>query len=270
MPAVNTLDTDDKPSGGAAYDRPSKTRLKQDSHALQDLGEALVELPENRLDGLAISEPLLDAVREYKRTRSHEGRRRQMQYIGKLMRKADPEPLREAVAAFKLPSAEETLKLHQAEAWREQLIADDAALTRWAADFPHSDLQQLRRLIRAARQVVLVTDSSKWGSTSLTRVAPLDEVDVLVTDAEGLTSTATVTITGSNIKRTDAETASPVQVITREDIVKTGKQSLAEVSVAENETLQQEINTLRAAIDEMEAARTERDAVLALWHAVFG
>jgi ribosome-associated protein len=163
MPAVNTLETDDKPSGSAAYDRPSKTRLKQDSHALQDLGEALVELPESRLDGLAISEPLLDAVREYKRTRSHEGRRRQMQYIGKLMRRNDVEPIRQAVTDMQLGRAKDSLALHEAERWRAELIASDDALTQWVGEHPDTDLQQLRSLVRSARKDAALVPEKRSG-----------------------------------------------------------------------------------------------------------
>ena len=134
------------------HDRPSKTQLKKQSHDLQALGEALAELPDERLRALDAPESLIEAVRTYKKTRSHEGRRRQMQYIGKLMRQVDPEPLREAVAALKVPHARETLALHQAELWRDTLIADDDALTRWMADHPDSDAQQLRSLVRAARK----------------------------------------------------------------------------------------------------------------------
>src|SRR6185369_17143968 len=119
---------------------------KKASHELQDLGEALVAMPEDRLSGLGIDETLLDAIREYKRTRTHEGRRRQMQYIGKLMRRTDPEPLREAVAAMQLGRAKDALALHEAERWRNELIASDDALTRWMAAHPASDLQQLRSL----------------------------------------------------------------------------------------------------------------------------
>ena len=141
----------DAPDQSAA-ERPSKTRLKKQSHDLQALGEALAELPDDRLAALDAPESLVDAVREYKKTRSHVGRRRQMQYIGKLMRQSDPEPLREAVAAMQVPRARDTLALHQAEHWRDTLIADDEALTRWMAEHPDCDAQQLRSLIRAARK----------------------------------------------------------------------------------------------------------------------
>lgn len=137
---------------GFADERPSKTQRKKASHELQDLGEALVALPESRVQALDIPEGLRDAVHEYRRTRSHEGRRRQMQYIGKLMRQTDAEPIREAVAAFTLGHARDSLALHRAEQWRAELFSDDEALARWAGTHPRSDVQRLRSLIRAARK----------------------------------------------------------------------------------------------------------------------
>ena len=145
------------------FDRPSKTQMKKASHDLQELGEAVVALPDDRLDGLPIDEPLRDAIIEYKRTRTHEGKRRQMQYIGKLMRRADPEPLREAVAAMALGRAKDALALHEAERWRAELVASDDALTRWTAEHPDSDLQQLRSLIRAARKDAAAVPEQRSG-----------------------------------------------------------------------------------------------------------
>jgi len=133
-------------------DRPSKTRLKQDMHDLQALGKELIEMPDARLTALGMPEILLDALLQLKRTRSHEGRRRQWQYVGKLMRRVDAEPLREAVASFKVPGAKETLALHTAERWRERLLAGDDALTQWMAEHPDTDAQSLRTLIRNARK----------------------------------------------------------------------------------------------------------------------
>jgi len=148
---------------GEFYDRPSKTQLKKDSHELQALGEALVALPDNRVVDLAISERLRDAVAEYKRTKTHEGKRRQMQYIGKLMRKDDVEPIREAVAAMQLGRAKDSLALHETERWRVELLASDDALTRWTAEHPASDLQQLRSLIRAARKDAAAAPEQRSG-----------------------------------------------------------------------------------------------------------
>jgi ribosome-associated protein len=133
-------------------ERPSKTRRKQDSHDLQSLGEALLALPDDHLATLGLAEPLLDALRAGRRIKSHEARRRQMQLIGKLMRTADVELARAAVLERQLGRARDSLALHQAERWRAELIADDSATTRFAADHPGADLQRLRALVRNARK----------------------------------------------------------------------------------------------------------------------
>ncbi len=134
------------------FARPSKTQRKKSSHDLQELGEALAAMPDGRLASLGMDESLLNAIREFKQTRTHEGRRRQLQYVGKLMRRVDPEPLREAVASMQLGRAKDALALHQAEGWRSELIASDDALTRFTTEHPDADVQQLRSLIRAARK----------------------------------------------------------------------------------------------------------------------
>ncbi|MBQ0935001.1 ribosome biogenesis factor YjgA [Ideonella paludis] len=131
---------------------PSKSELKRQMQALQVLGQELTELPASRIKALDIPESLRDALKEYERTRSHEGRRRQLQFIGKLMRQTDPAPLREAVAAYKLGSAKETLALHEAEHWRDRLMSDDNALTIWLQAHPSTDVQHLRSLLRSARK----------------------------------------------------------------------------------------------------------------------
>lgn len=143
---------EDLPAPDYVPEKPSKTRLKQQAHSLQTLGEELVELPASRLTAISLPETLRDAIDEYRRTRSFEGKRRQLQYIGKQMRNVDEAPLREAVDAFKLGSAKDTLLLHEVERWRDELVADDEASTRWAQAYPDSDLQRLRSLLRAARK----------------------------------------------------------------------------------------------------------------------
>jgi ribosome-associated protein len=133
-------------------DAPSKTKLKAESQALQELGRDVSELSAARLAAIDMPEILRDAIALYQRTKTHEGKRRQFQYIGKLMRGVDEAPLREAVAAARLGSAHDTWRLHEAERWREALIADDDALTRWLAEHPDTDTQHLRSLVRAARR----------------------------------------------------------------------------------------------------------------------
>lgn len=140
------------PPASPDSDRPSKSQRKRDSHELQALGEALAALAPAQRAAVPMPDALREALDEWQRTRSHEGRRRQMQLIGKLMRHADPAPLREAVARAKLPGARATLTLHRLEQLREALVADDAALARFADGHPAADLQRLRSLVRAARQ----------------------------------------------------------------------------------------------------------------------
>src|SRR3982751_2973394 len=135
-----------------ASERPSKTRRKLASHDLQALGESLLELDDDHLATLGLGEPLLDAIRAARRIRSHEARRRQMQLIGRLMRSADVEPARAAIAERRLGRARDSLALHSAERWRAELIADDEATTRFAREHADADLQQLRALVRAARK----------------------------------------------------------------------------------------------------------------------
>jgi ribosome-associated protein len=153
----------DPADDAAQRERPSKTQLKKAMHELQDLGEALVALPDDRIVPLALPDSLLSAVQEFRRTRSHEGRRRQMQFIGKLMRRIDPEPIRQAVAAMRLGQAKDALTLHQAEVWRDRMIATDDALTGWTTAFPESDVQRLRSLIRAARKDAAAAPEQRSG-----------------------------------------------------------------------------------------------------------
>ncbi|HSW22395.1 MAG TPA: ribosome biogenesis factor YjgA [Burkholderiaceae bacterium] len=132
--------------------RPSKTQLKQRMHELQQLGQALTTLPADRLNDLQLPERLREAIDEFKRTRSHEGRRRQLQFIGKLMRGVDAEPLLAAVAAERLGPAVRSLQLHEAERWRVELVNDDEAMARWSRAHPDSDAQRLRALVLSARR----------------------------------------------------------------------------------------------------------------------
>ena len=137
----------------------SKTDLKKESDRLQLLGENLLTLNAGLLTRLVESqglpEKLVDAVADAKRITNFEGRRRQMQFIGKLMRKLDEGTVAAIEAALeeqRKPSAQATLALHQAETWRDKLIADDDALTRWLEQDPAADVQHLRALIRQARK----------------------------------------------------------------------------------------------------------------------
>lgn len=130
----------------------SKTKRKQEMTALQTLGAKLVELPESQLAEMPMDEKLRDAVLAAKRIKSHEAKRRQMQYIGRLMRNVDPQPLRERMDAIDGHSARAGAQHRRLEGWRARLLADDEALTAFAAEHPDADLQAIRTLIRNARK----------------------------------------------------------------------------------------------------------------------
>ena len=136
-------------------DEPSRTELKRESDELQKLGESLLNLRADLMAKVDLPDKLVEAVAEAKRITNFEGKRRQMQFIGKLMRKLDEdtvEGVRAALLEQSQGSAQETLQLHLAEQWRDRLIADDSACGEWLQNFPVTDSQQLRALIRQARK----------------------------------------------------------------------------------------------------------------------
>ena len=133
----------------------SKTDLKRESAELQKLGESLMTLRADLFDALALPDKLVEALREAARITNFEGKRRQMQFVGKLMRGLDEDQraaIREALEVQQRGSARDTLALHEAERWRDDLIERDAALGEWLDRFPGTDAQQLRSLVRQARK----------------------------------------------------------------------------------------------------------------------
>jgi ribosome-associated protein len=131
---------------------PSKTQLKAEADEKQALGEALLTLRADLMTRLDLPDKLIEALAQAKRITNFEGRRRQMQFIGKLMRPLNLDPIRAAIDEQANGSADLTLALHQAEQWRDKLIASDDALGTWLTDYPGTDSQQLRALIRQARK----------------------------------------------------------------------------------------------------------------------
>lgn len=128
--------------------QPSKTQRKKQMSDLQNLGAELVEISADRLASLALPESLLDAVLEARRVTKFEARRRQMQYIGKLMRHVDPEPIRAQLDAWNSVTRGHIAMLQRIERWRERLLAADDAIAQFASEYPLTDLQQLRTLVR--------------------------------------------------------------------------------------------------------------------------
>jgi ribosome-associated protein len=136
-------------------DDSSKTDLKRESTELQKLGEDLLGLRAGLFDRLPLSEKLVDAIAEARRITNFEGKRRQMQFIGKLMRGLDPEVLdavRTALEEQRRGPAEESAALHEAERWRDRFVAGDDAIASWMESYPDTDSQQLRALVRQARK----------------------------------------------------------------------------------------------------------------------
>jgi ribosome-associated protein len=130
----------------------SKTRRKQEMHAIQEIGEQLVQLDLKRLKELDLPETLTDAILDAKRMSKHGAVRRQMQFIGKLMRDLDAAPVRQKLDAWNGLAMKQTAWLHQIERWRERLLSDEKALEELGQKFPDADLQQLRALIRNAQK----------------------------------------------------------------------------------------------------------------------
>lgn len=137
------------------YDRPSKSQRKRESTALQKLGQDLINESRDRVKRVPMPEDLRDAILESQQTRSHEGRRRQLQYVGKLMRALTEDEvavIQKTLDSWKGASKEETALMHALERRREKLLASDDALTDLMAQYPLADVQHLRTLIRNARR----------------------------------------------------------------------------------------------------------------------
>ena len=134
-----------------AYWGPSKSQVKRDAHAAQRVGESLAELDAETLDQLPISDRLRDGVEDLQRIRSRGAGKRQRQYIGRLMREEDVEAIEAALRRLDPNSPENQRLQMQAEAWRDALIEENDAITRFVDDYPQVDVQQLRQLQRNAR-----------------------------------------------------------------------------------------------------------------------
>ena len=137
------------------YERPSKTELKRQSDALQDLGTELVNAPRDRVKRMQMPDDVKDVILETQNIKDHEGRRRALQFVGKKMRSLDEDELaviRRTIEGWKGASKADTAALHALERRREKLLADEQALTTLLGEHPELDAQHLRTLIRNARK----------------------------------------------------------------------------------------------------------------------
>lgn len=132
---------------------PSKSQLKREMHALQDLGKELTELSQSQLLSLELPEEVLSAVQEMHRIRQREARRRHMQFIGKVMRKVDAEQIAKQLESLRAKHSLNVQMQHQVESWRDQLIeGEQNTLQQFISDYPEVDIQHLRQLIRMAQK----------------------------------------------------------------------------------------------------------------------
>lgn len=144
----------------------SRTDQKRESDALQTLGEDLMELGAAAMQRLQLPEILTDAIAEAKKITNFEGKRRQLQFVGKLMRKLEADKVIAARAALDEQhsgSASQTMLLHEIETWRTALLASDDSLPAWLHKHPHTDAQQLRALLRQARKDALPSKPESLG-----------------------------------------------------------------------------------------------------------
>lgn len=137
------------------YERPSKSQRKREMTALQKIGEQLVNESADRIKRTPMPENLREAILECQRIRNHEGRRRQLQYIGKIMRSLNEETIatiNRTIESWRGQSKADTLLMHALENQREKLLANERALTEFLHKYPQADIQQLRTLIRNAKK----------------------------------------------------------------------------------------------------------------------
>jgi ribosome-associated protein len=130
----------------------SKSERKRQMHDLQDLGKTLVKLSREQLARVDMPENLRDAVMECRRFTKHEAIRRQMQYIGRIMRVIDAGPIAAQLAELEAPSKRQTALFHVAERWRAEIVEDPEAIARFVAEYPEVDTQRLRELAERARE----------------------------------------------------------------------------------------------------------------------
>ena len=150
-PSVAPRDAEPEDASSRSELLPSKTRRKAAMHALQDLGEAMVRLTPARLAALALPERLADAIAEARQITRWEARRRQMQFIGRLMRDVDPLPIQARLEQWEGAPNAEKARLAQVERWRTRLLSEGDALDRLCVEHPRADRPRMEALVTRVR-----------------------------------------------------------------------------------------------------------------------
>lgn len=131
----------------------SKTEVKRQMHALQELGARLTKLNKEQLDKLDLGDSLRNAIDEFHRIKSNGAQKRHLQYIGKIMRTEDADEIEHAIGLFEAGHQAHTQAFHKLERWRDKLINDgNQALQEYVEEYPDADIQHIRQLIRNAQK----------------------------------------------------------------------------------------------------------------------
>jgi len=160
------LDTENPEVTHSSADEISKSQRKRDMHNLQDLGQQLVDLPKDQFDKITLEESLHDAVVDARHIRQHGAKKRQLQYIGKIMRNIDTGPIKEQLDTIQGHSIQATQTLHNIERWRDRLLEQgDQALEELVIQYPQTDRQYLRQILRNAQKEILANKPPKFSRT---------------------------------------------------------------------------------------------------------
>lgn len=137
------------------YDGPSKSALKRESHSLQEMGETLARLPASVLKNLPLPERLREAIEHLQSITAKGAARRQRQYLGKVMRNVDPEPIKAALEALEQKAQRERNQFHAVERWRDRFVEEgETVATEFIERYPDTDRQRLRSLARSVTGAV--------------------------------------------------------------------------------------------------------------------
>lgn len=160
----------------------SKTKLKAEADAQQAIGKKLIDLSKEKLIKLNLPETLFEAVIEAKRLTANGAVRRQLQYLGRLMRDVDSAPIVEQLQAWEGKNTQENARFHTMERWRSRLIAEPNALQEFYSRFPTADIQQLRTLIRNAQREEAAQKPPKSSRELFKYIRELSELDTATQD----------------------------------------------------------------------------------------
>jgi ribosome-associated protein len=156
------LDPDSPDVVDSSVEEISKSQRKRDMHNLQDLGQQLVDLPKDQFDKISLEESLRDAIVDARHIRQHGAKKRQLQYIGKIMRNIDAGPIKEQLDTIQGHSIQATQMLHNIERWRDRLLEQgDQALEELVIKFPQTDRQYMRQILRNAQKEKLTNKPPK-------------------------------------------------------------------------------------------------------------